>query len=108
FRLSIGKALVPFVFVFSPSLLLITDAFSWSAFLLAFTGAVLGIVALSVAIANWFIGPLLLIERLALPFAAVLMVAPEALSTFIGASILGAVALRQLIFARRATPVAPS
>jgi TRAP transporter 4TM/12TM fusion protein len=95
FRLSMGKALVPFMFVFSPSLLLVTSGFTWDAFALAFTGAVLGIVALSAAITNWLMGPLLKIERALLPIAALLMIAPEFISTAIGAAILGAVALRQ-------------
>lgn len=101
FRLSMGKALVPFVFVFSPSLLLVTDAFTLPDFLLAFTGAVLGIVALSVAITNWLLGPLLTIERLLLPIAALLMIAPEIVSTVTGAAILGAVVLRQYLVGMR-------
>lgn len=103
FRLSMGKALVPFVFVFSPSLLLVTQAFTLPDFLLAFAGAVLGIVALSAAITNWLLGPLLRIERLLLPIAALLMIAPEIISTVIGATILGVVVLRQYI-ARRSDP----
>ncbi|MBB1492815.1 TRAP transporter permease [Paracoccus sp. MC1854] len=101
FRLSMGKALVPFVFVFSPSLLIVTEAFTLPDFLLAFTGAVLGIIALSAAITNWLLGPLLKIERLALPVAALLMIAPEIISTLIGAAILGAVTLRQYMAGMR-------
>lgn len=97
FRLSMGKALVPFMFVFSPSLLLVTADFTLPNFLLAFSGAVLGIVALSAAITNWFIGPLLRIERIVLPIAALLMIAPELVSTLVGAAILGAVTLRQVL-----------
>ncbi len=97
FRLSMGKALVPFVFVFSPSLLLVTQSFTLPDFLLAFTGAVLGIVALSAAITNWLLGPLLLVERLLLPVAALMMIAPEIVSTVIGAAILAAVVLRQYL-----------
>lgn len=100
FRLSMGKALVPFMFVFSPSLLLVTDGFTWPAFALAFTGAVLGILALSAAITNWLMGPLLKIERVLLPIAALLMIAPEIVSTALGAAILGAVALRQWLAGR--------
>jgi len=105
FRLSMGKALVPFMFVFSPSLLLVTADFTWASFALAFSGAVLGIVALSVAITNWLFRPLLLIERVMLPIAALLMIAPELVSTAIGAAILAAVALRQW-FAGRLQPPA--
>ncbi|MCJ8140011.1 TRAP transporter permease [Falsirhodobacter halotolerans] len=95
FRLSMGKALVPIMFVFSPSLLLVTQGFTWGAFALAFTGAVLGIVSLSAAITGWLMGPLLKIERALLPIAALLMIAPEIVSTLIGVAILGGVALRQ-------------
>ena len=105
FRLSMGKALVPFMFVFSPSLLLVTQDFTIQAFLIAFTGAVLGIVALSAAITNWLMGPLLRIERVLLPIAALLMIAPELISTIIGAAILGAVALRQILANRSREPV---
>ena len=104
FRLSMGKALVPFMFVFSPSLLLVTEGFTWSAFALAFTGAVLGILALSAAITNWLFRPLLKVERAILPIAALLMIAPELVSTAIGAVLLGAVALRQWIAGRGAAP----
>ncbi|WP_231964662.1 TRAP transporter permease [Paracoccus aminovorans] len=103
FRLSMGKAMVPFVFVFSPSLLLVTQSFTLPDFLLAFTGAVLGIVALSAAITNWLLGPLLLVERMLLPIAALMMIAPEMISTAIGAAILGLVVLRQY-FAERTGP----
>ena len=103
FRLSMGKALVPFMFVFSPSLLLVTEGFTWASFALAFTGAVLGILALSAAITNWLFRPLFLIERMILPIAALLMIAPEIISTAIGAAILGAVALRQWLAGRTET-----
>ena len=102
FRLSMGKALVPFMFVFSPSLLLVTQDFTWSAFVLTFSGAVLGIIALSAAITNWLIGPLLWIERLLLAMAALLMIAPELVSTLIGVAILALIALRQALAARAA------
>lgn len=105
FRLSMGKALVPFMFVFSPSLLLVTQGFTWGAFALAFTGAVLGILALSAAITNWLFRPLLKVERIILPIAAILMIAPELISTAIGAVLLGAVALRQWL-AGRGEPLA--
>ncbi|ODT66750.1 MAG: C4-dicarboxylate ABC transporter permease [Pelagibacterium sp. SCN 63-23] len=102
FRLSMGKALVPFMFVFSPSLLLVTQDFTLNAFLLAFTGAVLGILSLSAAITNWLRGPLYAIERALLVIAAFLMIAPELVSTLIGAAILGAITARQLIADRNA------
>ncbi|RJE87378.1 TRAP transporter permease [Paracoccus onubensis] len=107
FRLSMGKALVPFVFVFSPSLLIVTQAFTLPDFLLAFTGAVLGIVALSAAITNWLMGPLWTIERIVLPIAALLLIAPEPISTALGFVILAAVTARQYLATHKA-PAAPA
>ncbi len=101
FRLSMGKALVPFMFVFSPSLLLVTQDFTWSAFALTFVGAVMGIFALSAAITNWLIGPLSWIERVLLTVAALMLIAPELLSTLIGIAILALTVLRQTMFDRR-------
>ena len=43
FRLGLGKVLVPFVFVFSPSLLLVAKGFNWPDFVITFTGCVMGI-----------------------------------------------------------------
>ncbi|CAM3171021.1 TRAP transporter permease [Paracoccus nototheniae] len=105
FRLSMGKAMVPFIFVFSPSLLIVTEGATLQGFLLAFTGAVLGIVALSAAITNWLLAPLWRIERIALTGAALLLIAPEVVSTALGAGVLVAVLARQ-IHATRKGPVA--
>jgi TRAP transporter 4TM/12TM fusion protein len=51
FRLSMGKALVPFMFVYAPSLLL---QFSWYEFVTAMASGMLGILALSAAYTGWF------------------------------------------------------
>ncbi|MGI9506615.1 MAG: TRAP transporter permease, partial [Geminicoccaceae bacterium] len=48
FRLGIAKALVPFVFVYSPALLLAADGFTWAAFAITLAGAMMGIAALGV------------------------------------------------------------
>lgn len=95
FRLSMGKALVPFIFVFSPSLLIMTIDFTWSNFVLAFSGAVLGILALSAAITNWLMAPLKTWERIALVMSALLLIAPEIISTAIGCTTFLFVAVHQ-------------
>ena len=55
FRLGLGKALVPFVFVFSPALLIVTKNFTWFDFTVTFVGCALGIVALSAALSRFFL-----------------------------------------------------
>ncbi|MDB6180708.1 TRAP transporter permease [Paracoccus fistulariae] len=102
FRLSMGKALVPFVFVFSPSLLLVTEGFTWASFILAFSGAVLGILSLSAALTNWLMAPLNIVERLLLVIAAFLLIAPEPVSTAVGLAILVGIALKQHFLDKRA------
>ncbi|SKA35032.1 TRAP transporter permease [Consotaella salsifontis] len=106
FRLGMGKALVPFVFVFAPSLLIVVDDFSWFRFFLAFTGTVIGITALSAAFAGWLAGPLYRVERWLLGIAAALLVAPEVVSTSVGLVLVAAVVARQLFFSG-AEPEAP-
>ena len=97
FRLSMGKALVPFVFAFQPALLIVTDGFTWSAFALAFSGAVLGIWVLASAVSGWLFAPMYRIERLVLVLAAILLVAPNLIATVIGLLLVAPVALRQLL-----------
>lgn len=104
FRLSMGKALVPFVFVFSPSLLLVTEGFTWTSFALAFSGAILGILSLSAALTNWLLAPLSVVERILLAIAAFLLIAPEPISTAIGLVILAGIAAKQHFLDNKAVP----
>ncbi len=84
FRLGMGKALVPFVFVFSPSLLLVVEGFTWTEFVLAASGAMLGIWALSAAFADWLFAPLRGYERALLAVSAIFFVAPDLYASMIG------------------------
>lgn len=97
FRLSMGKVMVPFVFVFSPSVLLVTQNFSWSSFALAVSGMMVGIWMMSAAISGWLLAPLWRIERAALAIAALLLVAPDLTVTIIGLVIAAPVLVRQLL-----------
>ncbi|MEQ1405367.1 TRAP transporter permease [Neorhizobium sp. Rsf11] len=95
FRLGLGKVLVPFVFVFSPSLLLVTANFTWSNFLIAFIGCVLGITCLASALSGWLLVRTAAWERLLLVIAAVLLVVPELMSSLIGLALIVPVLLHQ-------------
>ncbi len=97
FRLGLGKALVPFVFVFGPSLLLVTKGFTWGDFAVTFFGCALGIVALSAALSRYFLREMLAWERALAVAAALLLIAPGLRSTLIGLTVLAPVALRQII-----------
>lgn len=97
FRLSMGKVMVPFVFVFSPSMLIMVQNFSWSEFALAVYGCSLGIIALSAAFSDYLLDRLWWWERILLAFAAVLLVAPEINTTIVGTAIFLPILLRPLI-----------
>ena len=53
FRLGLAKALVPFVFVYSPSMLLVTKGFTWAEFFETTIGCIVGIVMLAVALTGY-------------------------------------------------------
>ncbi|QDY70950.1 TRAP transporter permease [Qingshengfaniella alkalisoli] len=97
FRLGMGKALVPFVFAFSPSMLIVTEGFTWTEFTLATGGAMLGIWMLSAALSNWLFAPLYAFERVLLALAAILLVAPDWTATLIGLGLVAPAMIRQLI-----------
>jgi TRAP transporter 4TM/12TM fusion protein len=73
FRLSMGKALVPFMFVYAPSMLLID--FTWFEMLLGLASGALGIVALSAAYIGYFRRPIGLLGKTVLTVGGLLLVA---------------------------------
>jgi len=106
FRLGLGKVLVPFVFVFSPSLLLVAKGFTWPDFWIAFLGCFAGITCLSAGITGWLLTRTAAWERALLIVAAILLVAPELYSSLLGAALIVPVLVRQFA-ARRTTALRP-
>ncbi len=107
FRLGMGKALVPFVFVFSPSLLIVTQGFNWYDFTLALVGCVLGITMLAAALSRYLLVEMMGWERWICVVAALMMISPELISTLVGLAMVVPVMLRQLS-ARRALKATPA
>jgi TRAP transporter 4TM/12TM fusion protein len=96
FRLGLAKALVPFVFVFSPSLLLVAAGFNWYDFGVTFIGCVLGIVMLAAALSKFLLVELKRWEQLLCAAAALLLIAPGLVVTIVGVAVAAPVLLRQL------------
>jgi TRAP-type uncharacterized transport system fused permease subunit len=94
FRLGLGKALVPFVFVFAPSLLLVVPNFSWQEFAVAFAGCSLGILFLSAALSKFMLVPMLAWERILCAVAALPLIAP-------GIGLVVPVLVRQIVALRQ-------
>jgi TRAP transporter 4TM/12TM fusion protein len=84
FRLGIAKALVPFVFVYSPSLLLVAVGFTWSAFFITLVGAMLGIASIGAAFSGFILAPMKGWERWYVGLVGLLFVAPGLLTMAIG------------------------
>ncbi len=91
FRLSMGKALVPFMFVYAPSLLFID--FTWLEFITALGSGMLGILALSAAYIGYFRTRINRIEKVLLTVAGLMLVANHlptiAVGTVVVVAILG-------------------
>ena len=102
FRLGLAKALVPFVFVFSPSLLIVAKGFTLYDFTITFTGCVLGITVLAAALSRYLLVEMKRWEQALCVAAAVLLIAPGLVVTLLGAAMVVPVVLSQLARSRAA------
>lgn len=108
FRLGLAKVLVPFVFVFSPSLLLVAKGFTWYDFSVTFIGCVLGITVLAAALSRFFLVEMKRWEQLVCVAAALLLIAPGLMVTLVGAALVVPVLVRQLAAWKAGRPGTPA
>jgi TRAP transporter 4TM/12TM fusion protein len=104
FMLGISKLLVPFVFIFSPSLLLVLKGFTWEEFFITLSGAIVGLVFLSAAFSGYFLTHMKAWERWTFALAALLFIAPGWQSGLAGLVLALPAVLAQ--FVRRSAPAA--
>jgi TRAP transporter 4TM/12TM fusion protein len=95
FRLGIAKALVPFVFVYSPALLLVADGFTWWLFTITLIGAMLGIASLGVAFSGYLLMPLKKWERWWVAVVSFLFIAPGVFTMAVGLVLMIPIAVLQ-------------
>ena len=96
FRLGIAKALVPFIFVYSPALLLVADGFTWTAFTITLAGAMMGISLIGMSFAGYFLAPLSTIQRWWIGLVSLLFIAPGLETMGIGILLFAPILLAQL------------
>ncbi len=84
FRLGIAKALVPFVFVYSPSLLLITGEFQANQLIITLFGTLVGIALIGIAFSGYWFRPLSKYEQILIGIGSLFFVAPGIKSMIIG------------------------
>ncbi|MDM8540173.1 TRAP transporter permease [Desulfococcaceae bacterium HSG9] len=97
FRLASAKAMVPFVFVYSPAMLIVTDGFTWQQFILTVAGCSIGIIFLGAALTGYFITNMGRIERTVTAIAALLLVAPGIQSGLIGLTMMVPIIISQIV-----------
>jgi TRAP transporter 4TM/12TM fusion protein len=101
FRLGMAKVLVPFVFVFSPSLLIVAKGFTPYDFTVTFVGCILGITLLAAALSKFFLVEMTRSEQMLCGVAALLMIAPGLTPTLIGCAMAVPMVLRHVVASRR-------
>jgi TRAP-type uncharacterized transport system fused permease subunit len=100
FRLGMAKALVPFVFVYAPSMLIVTKGFTWFAFFETIIGCLVGIVLLAAALTGFARTAFHAWERGLIGLGGLLLMAPGWRTGVIGVLIAAPALWRQAVAAR--------
>lgn len=107
FSLGLGKLLVPMVFVYAPTILLVLpDYFAWGAFVQVTTTCALGVFAIATAVSGYFLAHLGALWRWLMAAGGLLLVAPSTGSDLAALVVVGGVTLQQVVLVRR-VPSAP-
>jgi TRAP transporter 4TM/12TM fusion protein len=107
FRLGLAKVLVPFVFVFSPSLLIVAKGFTVYDFVVTFVGCIAGITLLGAALSRFLLVEMRRSEQWLCAGAALLMIAPGLMPTLAGLLIASPVLVRHWVASRPSQPTPP-
>ncbi|MCP5072917.1 MAG: TRAP transporter permease [Rhodobacteraceae bacterium] len=103
FTLGIGKLMVPMVFVYAPTMLIVLpEYFTVMSFIQVTTTCALGVFAIATAVSGYFLMPLTGLWRLPMAVAGLLLVAPS-LGSDIAALVVIAPVLLQQIASRKGT-----
>ncbi len=95
FKLGLAKALVPFVFVFSPSLLLVAKGFNWPDLVITFTGCIVGITVLAATLSRYMLTRMQPWEQTLGYVAALCLVAPGLWVSLVGLAVFAPVMVHQ-------------
>jgi TRAP transporter 4TM/12TM fusion protein len=107
FRLGLAKALVPFVFVYGPAMLIVTRGFTWTDFVIITATCALGVFILAAALTGYALVRMPLWQRLSLGLSGLLLMAPSLTASLVGIAIALPAALAQLA-ASRSEATAPA
>jgi TRAP transporter 4TM/12TM fusion protein len=95
-QLAIGAFIVPYIFVYSPELLVGSTAASWVALIWIIPTAVAGMYCVSSGVQGWMVLPLNAFERLLLCAAGIMLIDPGTITDVIGFGTLASIALYKI------------
>jgi TRAP transporter 4TM/12TM fusion protein len=84
FKLGIGKIMVPMVFCYAPSLLLVGEGFTWKSLILDGSTCAIGVVIMSAGLARYLFGPLRVWQCVLVFAAGLLITVPGIISDLVG------------------------
>jgi TRAP transporter 4TM/12TM fusion protein len=105
FRLGNAKVMVPFVFVYAPTMLIVIGDFDILEYLSVVGTCIAGIMLLGAALTGFMIAPMGMMWRLILAASAIMMVAPSWSSNWWGLALLAPVAVQQLLARGKQAPI---
>ncbi|MCR9109105.1 TRAP transporter fused permease subunit [Marivita sp. XM-24bin2] len=102
FTLGLGKLMVPMVFVYAPTMLIVLEEhFTLISFLQVTTTCALGVFAIATAVSAFFLAPLRGLWRLLMAIGGLLLVAPSLESDLVALLVMAPVGLQQLAGLKR-------
>ena len=102
FKLSNGKIMVPFVFCYSPVMLLVLPGWNWPEFLETTTTCALGIFMLGIAFVGYARAPMPMVLRIMLGVGGVLMAVPSRSAELVGLALAIIPGVQQILASRTA------
>jgi TRAP transporter 4TM/12TM fusion protein len=94
-RVGAAGFIVPFMFIYEPALLMLNGWDQWHVSLLAFVSAVIGCITLAAGLYGYLLAACRMWERAVLVIAALLLIAPELISSLVGIVLLLGIAAKQ-------------
>lgn len=102
FTLGIGKLMVPMVFVYAPTMLIVLpEYYTLSSFLHVSITCAAGVFVIATAVAGYFLTPMNVLFRIVMAIAGLLLVAPGAQSDLAGFAVVALVTSTQVLQRRR-------
>ncbi len=105
-RVGAAGFIVPFMFIYEPALLMLNGWAEWHVSLLAFISATIGCVTLAAGLYGYLFAACRMWERVVLVIAALLLIAPELISSIAGVILLLAIGAKQKYLDRPAAAAA--